>query len=613
MTAIPSGRRLPVGADVSTGGTDFRVWCPTHERVELVLEESTPRVCPLKREAGGYFSAFVEKCRAGTRYRFRMDGGDAFPDPASCFQPGGVHGPSETVDPSQFEWTDSHWPGLVIENQVLYEMHVGTFTREGTWQAAIRDLPVLVDLGITAVEMMPVAEFTGRFGWGYDGTFWFAPSRLYGQPDDLRHFVNRAHTLGLGVILDVVYNHLGADGNYQGKFSPYYSGKETEWGGGLNYDDKNAGPVREFVLANARYWVQQFHMDGLRLDATQQIFDDSKEHIITAIARETRAARSAPVIVIGESEPNNTDLVRAPENGGCGLDGLWNDDFHHSAVVALTGHNPAYYSGFQGAPQEFISAVKYGPLYQGQLYFWQKKARGSSGLDLPPTSSIVFLENHDQVSNTIDGARLRERSNPGCLRALTALMLLSPGTPLLFQGEEFGASTPFRYFADLPDELREKVRDGRKEFLSQFPNLLSRGVPFFDPGDPAIFEGCKLQRAATLPLYKDLLQLRRADPAFHLQKRGGVDGAVLGPQCFVLRYLTGGAGDRLLIVNLGVDLYIPSPAEPLLAAPRRCGWEMRWSSEHPAYGGVGTASVENVDGWRIPGGSAVVLGTVKNG
>ena len=612
MTAIETGRRFPVGADVIAGGTHFRVWSPAHKRVELVVEEETHRVFPLEPESGGYFSAFVEGCQAGAFYRYRLDGGEAFPDPASRRQPRGVHGPSEIVDARRFPWTDANWKGLTIKNQVLYEMHVGTFTREGTWLAAIHELAALADLGITTIEMMPIAEFSGKFGWGYDGTFWYAPTRLYGTPDDLRSFVDRAHSLSIGVILDVVYNHLGSDGNYLGKYSPYYSGKQTEWGDGLNYDGPNSGPVREFVLANVRYWVQEFHLDGFRLDATQQIFDESDEHIIAAITREARAARQAPVIVIGESEPNQTDLLRPPEVDGCGLDALWNDDFHHSAVVALSGHNPAYYSGYQGTPQELISAVKYGCLYQGQLYYWQKKTRGRPALDLPPTSSILFLENHDQVANSIDGARLAFRSHPGCLRALTALQLLAPGTPLIFQGAEFGSLRPFRYFADQPPEVAEKVRDGRKEFLLQFPNLASAGVGFFNPGDPEMFEGSKLEHGNILPLYRDLLRLRRSDPAFQAQKQGGIDGAVLSPTCFVLRYLTGGEGDRLLIVNLGVDLSIQSPAEPLLAPPRGRKWKLLWSSEHPSYGGAGTPPVDNPDGWKIPGTSAVVLGAARN-
>ena len=594
------------------GGTHFRVWSPVYERVDLMLEEPAAEVHALKREADGYFSAFVKDCHAGALYRFRLDGGESFPDPASRRQPSGVHGPSEVVDPTPFAWSDAQWRGVSIENQVLYEMHVGTFTQEGTWQAAAAQLPALADAGITVIEVMPVSEFTGRFGWGYDGTFWFAPTRLYGTPDDFRRFVDRAHSLGVGVILDVVYNHLGADGNYIGKYSPYYQGRATEWGDGINYDGEHCGPVRQFVLANVRYWIEEFHLDGFRLDATQQIFDDSGDHIIAAIAREARSVRSAPVIVIGESEPNQADLIRPSSAGGCGLDALWNDDFHHAAVVALTGHNPAYYSGFQGAPQEFVSAVKYGSLYQGQLYYWQKNRRGSPALDLPPTSSVVFLENHDQVANSIDGARLAARVHPGTLRAMTALQLLAPGTPLIFQGAEFGSTQPFHYFADQPAEIREKVREGRAEFLSQFPSMLSSGVELIDPSSPATFESSKLKRTSTLPLYRDLLRLRRTDPAFHAQRRGGVDGSVLAPQCFVLRFLTGGTGDRLLIVNLGVDLYLTSPPEPLLAPPREHRWEILWSSEHPAYGGIGTPPVENPDGWRIPGTSAVVLGPVRD-
>ena len=433
------------------------------------------------------------------------------------------------IDPSAFAWTDRGWRGAGLAGQVIYEMHVGAFTREGTWEAAGRELSELADLGVTVIEVMPVADFTGRFGWGYDGVnLW--PTRLYGRPDDFRRFVDRAHATGLGVILDVVYNHFGPDGNYLGQFSKdYFTDRyKNEWGEAINFDGPNCGPVREYFVANAGYWVEEFHIDGLRLDATQQIFDTSADHVLSAVGRRVReAARGRATLIVAENEPQDVRIVRPVEKGGVGLDGLWNDDYHHSAVVALTGHNEAYYTDYHGGVQEFISAVKYGYLYQGQRYKWQEQRRGTSTLGVPPAHFVTFLENHDQVANSARGLRLHRLSGPGRLRALTALTLLAPGTPMLFMGQEFAASSPFLFFADHPEELARLVRQGRAEFLKQFPSLVvyERQATLADPADPRTFERCKLDfterqsHAEWYALHRDLLKLRREDPVFRARSR----------------------------------------------------------------------------------------------
>ena len=372
-------RRLPIGAElIPTGGVHFRVWAPERNRVEVVGQgQGGPEAAGrLEREADGYFSGSIENVGEGFRYRFRLDDtAGLYPDPASRFQPEGPHGPSQVVDPERFSWTDGEWQGIALRGQIVYELHVGTFTPEGTWRAAARELKELADLGITVIEMMPIADFTGRFGWGYDGVDLFAPTRLYGGPGDLRHFVNEAHRLGVAVILDVVYNHLGPDGNYLRQFAvDYFTDRYvTDWGEAINYDGPNSGPVREFFTANAGYWIAEYHFDGLRLDATQQIYDQSADHILKSIAQAVRqAAPERKTIVVAENEPQETRLARTAEQGGFGIDALWNDDFHHSARVALTGHKEAYYIDYLGTPQEFISAVKYGYLYQGQYYTWQR-------------------------------------------------------------------------------------------------------------------------------------------------------------------------------------------------------------------------------------------------
>src|SRR5205085_7998197 len=428
------------------------------------------------------------------------------------------HGPSQVIDPSSFRWSDSNWSGVQREGQVLYEMHIGTFTREGSWKSAANELKELAALGITVIEVMPVAEFPGRFGWGYDGVDLFAPTQLYGEPDDFRRFVDRAHATGLGVILDVVYNHFGPDGCYLREFADHYftDRHETEWGDPINYDDADSAPVREFIIANAGYWIDEFHLDGLRLDATQNIYDDSSDHILAAITRRAReAAAGRDIIIVAENEPQETRLVRAPEQGGYGMDGLWNDDFHHSAMVALTGRNEAYFTDYLGKAQEFISAVKYGYLYQGQWHKWQKQRRGTPGLDLKPAAFVTFIQNHDQIANTATGERAHKLTSPGRFRAMTALMLLAPGTPMLFMGQEFAASTPFLYFADHEANLAELVRKGRAEFLEQFRSYATPETQAIltNPEAVATFEKCKLdftereRHKQIYDMHQDLLKL----------------------------------------------------------------------------------------------------------
>lgn len=384
------------------GGVHFRVWAPNHDQVAVIIDGARP--VKLAREHNGYHAGVAVHAAAGSLYRLQLGNNvNYLPDPASRFQPEGPHGPSQVMDPEAFVWTDPDWRGVTLPGQVIYEMHIGTYTQEGTWRAAEARLESLKDLGITLLEIMPITEFPGSFGWGYDGVDLYAPTRLYGSPDDFRTFVNTAHRLGLGVILDVVYNHLGPDGNYLREFSSDYfsTAYKTEWGEAINYDDNNSQPVREFIVSNACYWISEFHVDGLRLDATQQIFDSSADHIVATITRAARrAAGSRSILVIAENEPQHARLLRAPDQGGYGLDALWNDDFHHSARVAVTGRREAYYSDYRGTMQELLSAVRWGFLYQGQYYPWQQQRRGTAALDIPAPSFVLYLENHDQTANT---------------------------------------------------------------------------------------------------------------------------------------------------------------------------------------------------------------------
>src|SRR5437867_8024202 len=451
-------RRYPIGAELITENqTHFRIWASEARKLDVVIEQgpdSGRTFRSLTTEPAGYFSGAIG-AGVGACYRFRVNGGEmSYPDPASRFQPDGPHGLSCIVDPRQFHWTDSQWPGITLKGQIIYEMHIGTFTTEGTWRAAAEQLPELARIGITVVEMMPIADFPGKFGWGYDGVNLFAPSHLYGTPDDLRAFIDRAHSLGLGVILDVVYNHFGPDGNYLAGFSDDYliREKENEWGNAINFDGPNSGSVREFFITNGRYWIEEFHFDGFRFDATHAIRDQSEEYIIGAVGRAAReAAGPRSIILIAENDLQESKMMRPPSQGGNGLDGMWNDDFHHSAIVAMTGNNVGYYCDYSGNPQEFISAAKYGFLYQGQALSWRQISRGTPTPGVPAEDFVCFIENHDQIANTGLGKQPRFQTSRGCYRAMTALLLLGPWTPLLFQGQEFGASSPFLYFADVGD------------------------------------------------------------------------------------------------------------------------------------------------------------------
>jgi maltooligosyltrehalose trehalohydrolase len=614
-------RRVPVGAEyLGDGRMHVRVWAPRVPRIEVVVEGgSRTALEPEDGRHAGYFSGGVV-AKPGDLYRFMTAGEDRlYPDPASRFQPQGPHGPSELIDPASFRWTDHGWPGASLEGQVIYELHVGTFTPEGTWAAASLELPELARIGITLIEVMPVAEFDGRFGWGYDGVDLYAPSHLYGRPDDFREFVDAAHASGIAVILDVVYNHLGPAGNYLRAFSPSYFTEryDNEWGDAINFDGEDSTPVREFFVSNAGYWIDEFHLDGLRLDATQQIFDRSPDHLLAAISRHARAAAGGrSLVIVAENERQDTRLAQPIEEGGYGIDALWNDDFHHSATVALTGRAEAYYSDMRGEPQEFISAAKYGFLFQGQYYHWQRDSRGKPALHLPRAAFVTFLQNHDQVANSACGLRGHALASPSRWRAMTALLLLGPGTPMLFQGQEFSASAPFVFFADFERELAEAVRRGRGDFLAQFPSIapLVEAGGIDDPGAATTFEQCTLNlderktHAHAYALHIDLLRLRREETAFRAQGRHGLDGSVLSASAFALRFFTPDhADDRVLVVNLGADLHRTSIADPLIAPPAGTAWSLRWSSEDPAYGGRGTPAIQPDSQWVFPAESAIVL------
>ena len=608
-----------LGAIRVRGEALFRVWAPQARAVEVVFEDASQPPLALKRDADGYFNG-ATSARVSL-YKYRVDGTGPWPDPCSRFQPQGVHGPSLIVDPAAFKWSDAEWRGVQLPGQIIYELHIGTFTPEGTFDAAIGKLRYLRELGVTMIEVMPVAECPGRWNWGYDGVQLFAPYHVYGDPDALKRFVDRAHAIGLAVILDVVYNHLGPDGNYLKCFSPHYfsTRHHTEWGEALNLDGDHARGTRDFILGNAGYWLSEFHLDGLRLDATQSIFDDSRPNILEELARTAReAAQPRSIVVISENEPQHAQQLLPASQGGFGLDAMWNDDFHHAAKVALTGTRDGYFGDYTGRAQEFISCVRRGFLYQGQYYPWQKKPRGQAAPGLPAWTSIVFLQNHDQVGNTFHGDRVHANAAPGRYRALMALTLLGPQTPMLFMGQEFAASARFMFFADHHEELAALVHKGRREFLSQFrayeDEATQQLVPA--PHDEATFVDSKLDwneakdHAEVLAFHRDLLQLRACDPVISQQDVTKIDGATLSEHAFVLRWFDDEHGDRLLVVNLDRELPLAAPSEPLLAPTYGATWQLLWSSEDPRYGGYGVAMPVGDAGlgeWRLPAQSAVLL------
>ena len=603
------------GATVDARGVSFRVWAPHIHRVEVIFSLAEQKTLELSRDSDGFHAGRAPGVRAGALYGYRIDGAGPYPDPYSRFQPAGPHGPSMTVDPTVYAWQDHEWRGLHATRQIVYELHIGTFTPEGTFAAAAEQLGALQRLGVTCVELMPVNEFAGRWGWGYDGVDLFAPFHLYGTPDTLRAFVDSAHRVGLGVVLDVVYNHVGADGNYLPHFSQDYFTEKyaNDWGKTFNY---SLEPVRRFAIDNAAAWIREYHMDGLRLDATQSIHDPGHPALLAAISRETRAAAHPRTIVLSaEDYLQRAELLVPVEEGGAGLDQLWNDDFHHSSRVALTGNRGGYFRHYRGSAQELLSTLKHGFLFQGQFDAWKGENRGSSALHHSKSAFVSFTQNHDQVANTLYGRRLGKLTSPGRARAVTAALLLGPHTPLLFMGQEFDSSSLFAYFADYEGKVAEQLWATRKreiEVFEQYASAAAQAV-ILDPCAPDTFLRSKLNfheresHAATYRLYQDLLVLRREDAVLSRRPLPRLDGAVLGDQAFVLRWFDAEGADRLLLVNFGGESERRAVAEPLLAPPARRSWLRKWSSEDPRYDGMGSAEPVSDTGWILQAETASFL------
>jgi maltooligosyltrehalose trehalohydrolase len=581
------GASLHLGAAVQEGMATFRVWAPRCRAVDVVIEGRKPEALTARED--GLFERSLANIGAGTRYQYRLDGERYRPDPVSRYQPEGVHGPSVVVDPSRFPWSDQGFRGHALADLVFYELHVGTFTAPGTFEAIIPHLPQLVELGVTAVEIMPVAEFPGSRNWGYDGTHLYAPQSTYGGPRGLRRLVDAAHAHRLSVFLDVVYNHLGPEGNYLGEYGPYFTDRyKTPWGSAINFDGPDAEGVRRHFVENARYWVREFHVDGLRLDAIHSIFDASPVHVLTEAAeaaREEAAALGRPVYIAAESHDNDRKIVLPSAAGGLGLDTLWSDDFHHAVHSRLTGESGGYYVDFAGG-RGLTRALAEGFAFQGEPSQYFGRPRGTPSTDLAGERFTICLQNHDQVGNRAVGDRLSTVLPFAAVKVAAALLFAAPALPLLFMGEEYGETSPFQYFTShLDPALVEAVRKGRAQEFRAFG--WEGAIP--DPSEPATFLRSRLNHSlAGAPRHRELreyyrrwLATRRSHPALGA---GGKERA---------RAELDATGSVLTLVRQGAD----GPALRLVAnltkTPRpfavpAADWRALLDSEDVRFAGSGT-------------------------
>ena len=517
--------RMPFGAELTDDGrVRFRLWAPDAKRVEVSLDDR--QILPMERLADGWYELITDRARAGSLYYYRINGENEVPDPASRRNPKDVHGPSEVVDPTEFEWDDGEWRSRPWHEAMVYELHVGTFTPQGTFAGVESRLDHLVELGITVIEIMPIADFPGQRGWGYDGVLPYAPETSYGTPNELKSLIAAAHKRGIAVMLDVVYNHFGPEGNYLGMYSPQFFTQKhsTPWGAAINFDGDHSRVVRDFFINNTLYWLEEYHFDGLRFDAVHAICDDSRKHILTEIAETARsyAGGERNIYLVLENGANEARFLGSPGRSNR-FDAQWNDDVHHCLHTILTGETDGYYQDYVEAPQaKLCRSLAEGFVYQGEWSKYTQKTRGERSSHLPPTAFVIFLQNHDQVGNRARGERLGHLvKNASALRAATALLLLAPSPPMLFMGDEWNAPEPFPYFCDFEPALADKVREGRKKEFARFERFNnachSQDIP--DPTSPETFRGARLdwgmlttgEHEDWLDSYRRLLAIRRRE------------------------------------------------------------------------------------------------------
>jgi maltooligosyltrehalose trehalohydrolase len=574
----------------------FVVWAPLSERVHLHLVAPQDRIVCMESKKHGYHAAVVEGIAPGTQYLYRLSNGREFPDPASRHQPQGVHGPSEVIGP-HFNWTDDDWFGLPIENYIIYELHVGTFTAEGTFEAVIPYLDELMEIGITAIELMPIAQFPGTRNWGYDGVYPFAVQNSYGGPLGLKKLVNACHERGLAAILDVVYNHVGPEGNYLPNFAPYFTDRyKTPWGLSLNFDDAHSDEVRRFFIYNALEWITDYHIDSLRLDAVHAILDHSALNFLEELAEsvhERGTVLNRRVYLIAESALNDTRVVRPQELGGYGLDAQWNDDFHHSLHTILTKEREGYYVDF-GNFQHMAQAFSEGFVYSGRYSATRGRRHGNSSRGVPPVKFVVYAQNHDQVGNRMLGERLAHLVSFEAYKLASSCVLLSPFVPLLFMGDEYGETAPFQYFISHSDPgLVEAVRRGRKE---EFVGFKWQGEPP-DPQDEKTFERAKLNHSlkherrhqTLLAFTKELIRLRTTLPALRCLSKDKMDVVSFEDDCVLAVRRWSGSNEVIGVFNFN-----DRKAHQFRNLP--CGvWHKRLDSSDTRWIGNGTMAPDVID------------------
>ena len=616
-----AGWQLDMGAQLTPGGVHFRVWAPNARQVEVEIEGEAGKWHQALPPEGdeGVFSGLVPGLKAGARYRYRLDAQNSYPDPYSRCQPLGVHGPSEVVDP-EFPWEDEEWLGSGLRHAVIYEVHVGTYTPQGTFEALTGQLEELKSLGVTALQLMPVAEFPGRWNWGYDGVFPYAPSLSYGGVVGLKRLVNAAHRLGLAVFLDAVYNHFGPNGNYLSAFArEYFTDRyRTPWGSALNYDGPGSRWVRHFAIQNACYWLNEYHVDGLRLDATHAIFDQSPVHLLRELSERARASVSGgrTVAIVAEDSSNDVRFLAPAANGGYGLDGVWADDFHHALHTYLTGERDGYYEDYSGRLADVGRAIRESFLYQGQMSRHLKRRRGTPVTDEEAYHFVFSLQNHDQIGNRAFGERLSHLVGLKAYAVASTLLLLAPQTPLLFMGQEFAASAPFQYFTDHDPELGKLVTAGRRQEFGRFAAfgdpVQRERIP--DPQSESTFWrshldlGERARHANVYRLYRDLIALRQSDPVFSAQDRSRLHTVALDETVLGVHVWNEGH-QRLLVANFGgaAEITLADLLAPGISVPPQ--WRVMLSTVGPAYTpGPGGPSLSPLRAsLSVPPACAVVL------
>jgi maltooligosyltrehalose trehalohydrolase len=593
---------------VGSANQTFTVWAPLAKKVRLHIVEPVDQSFQMKKDSSGYFNTVVRNVSGRIRYFYSVDGGSDLPDPASQFQPDGVMGPSERIDHDAFQWDDDQWRGLDVRDLVIYELHVGTFTQEGTFDAMISRLKDLIDLGINAIEIMPVSQFPGGRNWGYDGVFPYAVQNTYGGPEGLKRFVNACHLAGIAVILDVVYNHFGPEGNVFPKFGPYLTDAyHVPWGKAVNFDQQWSDGVRDFIINNVRHWFIDYHLDGLRLDAIHAIFDSNGRHILSEVNEQKELLKKQTgrhLFTIAESDLNDAKVVRHSSLGGYEFDAQWLDDFHHALFVLVHPPGLEYYADF-GKLEQLAKALSHGFVFSGEYVSFRKRRFGSPSGNVPPERFIVFNQNHDQVGNHVDGHRLSRLANINGVKLAAAVMILSPYVPMLFMGEEYGDAAPFLYFVSHSDAaLVKAVREGRQKEFAQY----HRGKTPPDAAEPETFRRCILQwktrtkgrHNELLQWYKWLIALRKNHPAFRTTSRESLHVSTVHSKALMMVRTDESGSNRLCCLfnfsNKSITTHLPEGVWHTLAAT---------SSKAPTAAGR-TSGVRNGH-ITVSGKSAVIL------